>query len=310
MDIRQLRYFLTIADEGSFSRAAQRLNIAQPALSLHVRRMEDALGSKLLTRHSGGVTPTETGLHLAERARRLLSEFDQMREEIHQIGKEPGGTVRIGLPGTISSILSVPLIAHLHRHHPGIKLIVAEAMSGFVGEWLEEGRIDLGVLYEAANRRQLHLTPLLREELVILLPPSATAPAQVTLAALTEMPLILPSGSHGLRRMIEQHMQDRGLSADPVIEVDSYSCIKQLVRDGFGCSVLPVHAVAEESRNGHLQTLPFTDRPIWREASLARHRTRLSSRAALVVGQALQDVTTGLIANGIWLGASDNSCVD
>lgn len=134
MDIRQLRYFLTIADEGSFSRAAQRLNIAQPALSLHVRKMEEALGSKLLTRHSGGVTPTETGLHLAERARRLLSEFDQMREEIHQIGKEPGGTVRIGLPGTISSILSVPLIAHLHRHHPGIKLIIAEAMSGFVSE--------------------------------------------------------------------------------------------------------------------------------------------------------------------------------
>lgn len=163
------------------------------------------------------------------------------------------------------------------------------------------------MLYEAADRRQLHLTPLLREELVILLPPSATAPAKVTLDALTEMPLILPSGSHGLRRMIEQHLQDRGLTADPAIEVDSYSCIKQLVQDGFGCSILPVHAVAEESRNGLIQALPFTDRRIWREASLARHRTRISSRAASVAGQALQHVTAGLIADEIWLGASDNA---
>lgn len=304
MDIRQLRYFVAISDEGSFSRAAERLNIAQPALSLHVRKMEDALGTRLLLRHSNGVTPTEAGLHLIERARRLLSEFDQMRDEMHQIGKEPGGTVRIGLPGTISDILSVPLIAHLHERHPGIKLIVAEAMSGFVGEWLEEGRIDLGVLYGATNRKHIRLTPLLREELVILLPPHATPPTPVTLTALADMPVILPSASHGLRRMVERHLLDSGLSASPAIEVDSYNCIKRLVQDGFGCSILPVHAVAEESKRGLLQAFPFADQPIWRDVYLARHQTRNLSRAANIVNQSLQDVTAGLIAAGKWQGAS------
>ncbi|RJE82280.1 LysR family transcriptional regulator [Paracoccus onubensis] len=305
MDIRQLRYFVAITDEGSFSRAAERLHVAQPALSLHVRKMEEALGTRLLLRHSGGVTPTEAGLRLIERARRLLAEFDQMHEDMRQIGSEPGGTVRIGLPGTISDILSVPLIAHLHKRHPGIKLIVAEAMSGFVGEWLEEGRIDLGVLYGTGNRKHIRLTPLLREELVILLPPKVTPPAPVTLAALADMPLILPSSSHGLRRMIEQHLLDNGLAASPAIEVDSYNCIKRLVQDGFGCSILPVHAVAEASRSGLLQALPFSDQPIWRGAYLARHPTRILSQAASLTSQSLREVTAGLISDGIWLGASD-----
>ncbi|RNF34491.1 LysR family transcriptional regulator [Paracoccus methylarcula] len=305
MDIRQLRYFLAIVEEGSFSRAAERLHVAQPALSLHVRKMEEALGTPLLLRHSGGVSPTEAGTLLVERARPLLAGFDHMREELHQVGKEPGGTVRIGLPGTISGILSVPLIARLHQRHPRIKPVVAEAMSGFVGEWLEEGRIDLGVLYGTANNRQIRLDPLLREELVILLPPDAPCRAPATLEALIGMPLILPSASHGLRRMIQQRMQEAGLVFDPAIEVDSYACIKRLVQDGFGCSVLPIHAVAEEAGRGLLQVQPFADDRFWRVAYLASHATRPLSRAASAVSQCLQEVTTELIAQGIWLGASD-----
>lgn len=104
--------------------------------------------------------------------------------------------------------------------------------------------------------------------------------------------------------MVEQHLLDNGLSASPAIEVDSYNCIKRLVQDGFGCSILPVHAVAEESENGLLQAIPFADQPIWRDAYLARHRTRNLSRAASVVIQSLQDVTAGLISDGIWPGAT------
>lgn len=305
MDIRQLRYFLAIVEEGSFSRAAERLHVAQPALSLHVRKMEEALGTPLLLRHSSGVSPTEAGRLLVERARPLLAGFDHMREELHQVGKEPGGTVRIGLPGTISGILSVPLIARLHQRHPRIKPVIAEAMSGFVGEWLEEGRIDLGVLYGSTNNRQIRLAPLLREELVILLPPDAPRSAPATLEALIDMPLILPSASHGLRRMIEQRMQEAGLVFDPAIEVDSYASIKQLVQDGFGCSVLPIHAVAAEAGRGLLQVQPFADDRFWRTAYLASHATRPLSRAASAVSGCLQEVTTELIARGIWLGASD-----
>ncbi|SIS54770.1 LysR family transcriptional regulator [Paracoccus saliphilus] len=305
MDIRQLRYFLAIVEEGSFSRAAKRLNIAQPALSLHVRKMEETLGTPLLLRHSSGVSATEAGSLLVERARPLLAGFDHMHEELHQVGKQPGGTVRIGLPGTISGILSVPLIAHIHRRHPRIKLIIAEAMSGFVGEWLEEGRIDLGVLYGATNSRQVRLEPLLQEELVILLPTGITDSAPASLATLTSMPLILPSASHGLRRMIQQRMQEAGLTFDPAIEVDSYACIKRLVQDGFGCSVLPVHAVVEEVERGLLQARPFADDRLWRSAYLASHSTRLLSRAATAASLCLREVTAELIGQGNWLGASD-----
>lgn len=305
MDIRQLRYFLAIVEEGSFSRAAKRLNIAQPALSLHVRKMEEALGTPLLLRHSSGVSATEAGTLLVERARPLLTGFDHMQDELHQVGQQPGGTVRIGLPGTISGILSVPLIARIHSRHPRIKLIIAEAMSGFVSEWLEDGRIDLGVLYSISNSRQIRLEPLLQEELVILLPPGQSAPAPATMASLSSMRLILPSASHGLRRMIQQRMQEAGLTFDPAIEVDSYACIKRLVQDGFGCSVLPVHAVAEEVERGLLRAIPFAKDRLFRSAYLASHASRALSRAANAVNLCLREVAAELISDGVWLGAND-----
>lgn len=304
MDIRQLRYFLAIVEEGSFSRAAKRLNIAQPALSLHVRKMEETLGTPLLLRHASGVSPTEAGSLLVERARPLLTGFDHLHDELQQVGQQPGGTVRIGLPGTISGILSVPLIARIHTRHPRIKLIIAEAMSGFVGEWLEEGRIDLGVLYGISNSRQVHLEPLLQEELIILLPPAQAAPTPATMASLSSMRLILPSASHGLRRMIQQRMQEGGHAFDPAIEIDSYACIKRLVQDGFGCSVLPVHAVTEEAERGLLQAIPFAKDRLFRSAYLASHSTRALSRAAKAVSLCLREVTAELIGDGLWLGAN------
>ncbi|MFT7391214.1 MAG: LysR family nitrogen assimilation transcriptional regulator, partial [Paracoccaceae bacterium] len=143
MDIKQLRHFLAIVEEGSFSRAALRIGVAQPALSLRVRKMEEALGTPLLLRSAGGVTPTEAGELLARRARTLLADLDRTEEEIRSLGAEPSGKVRIGLPGTISGIVSVPLIALMRARHPRIRLNIAEAMSGFVAEWLRDGRIDL-----------------------------------------------------------------------------------------------------------------------------------------------------------------------
>jgi LysR family nitrogen assimilation transcriptional regulator len=105
MDLRQLRYFLAIVEEGSISNAAKRGNVAQPALSVHMRKLEAELGAQLLVRGPRGVTPTEAGDLLANRARTLLSDMERSKEEVRSLGQEPVGTVRLGLPGTISSIL-------------------------------------------------------------------------------------------------------------------------------------------------------------------------------------------------------------
>lgn len=301
MDIRQLRYFLAIVEEGSFSRAATRVNVAQPSLSIHIRKMEERLGTPLLLRGAHGVTPTEAGEVLAARARLMLADMAQTEEEIRSLGREPSGTVRVGLSGTISGILAVPLIARMHRDFPRIKPIITEAMSGFIKEWLAEGRIDLAVLYTELRETGLHSEPLLEEELVLLMPPGAAA--EKPLEWLAAHPLILPSGAHGLRAMLDHWLREWGIAAEPAMEVDSYGAIKDLVAGGYGGSVLPYHAVAPEEAEGRLRIARFTAPRLWRSAHLAHASARPLTRAASAVRETLRVVAAELVESGAWAGA-------
>jgi LysR family nitrogen assimilation transcriptional regulator len=303
LDLRQLRYFLAIVEEGSFSRAAGRLRVAQPALSLHVRRMEELLGTQLLLRGPQGVAATEPGQVLARRAMAMLADLGQTEEEIRSLGREPTGVVRLGLPGTIGAIVTVPLIKLCKDRCPGVKIIVAEAMSGFVRQWLVEGTVDLGILYNDPQGQGLAHRPLLEEELVLICPPGTGGADRPALDLLGSLPLILPSGAHGLRRMLDRVFRDRGMTVDPAFEVDSYASIKQLVEDGFGCSVLPQHAVTAEAGAGRLVLRRFEDAALWRSAHLV-HATRLPmTRACGAVHDMLGELVAGLIDGGCWAGA-------
>ncbi|SMO56003.1 LysR family transcriptional regulator, nitrogen assimilation regulatory protein [Thalassovita litoralis] len=303
MDTRKLRYFATIVEEGSFSRAATRLNVAQPALSLHVKTLEQQLGTPLLIREAHGVRPTEAGALLAQRACAVLAELERTEDEIRSFGKMPSGTVRIGLPGTISGILAVPLIARTRERYPRIKIIIAEAMSGFVRDWLTEGRVDLAVLYTELREAGIHSETLLKEELVLLLPPDSPDQPPRAIEGLGDVPLILPSGAHGLRKMVDGYMRDSGVRVDPVIEVDSYTNIKKLVAAGYGCSVLPFHTVAADAEVGTLAVQPFAGPKLWRSAYLAYSLAHPLSSAAGAVSALLKEVVGELIDTGIWAGA-------
>ncbi|PRY85071.1 LysR family transcriptional regulator [Donghicola tyrosinivorans] len=302
MDFRQLRYFQAIVEEGSFSRAASRLNIAQPALSLHVRRMEEDIGAPLLLRGPHGVTPTEAGEVLARRAAALLADLAQTREELRSLGHEPTGTVRLGLPGTISNLISVPVIAGSQAQFPKIKIIVAEAMSGYVREWLLDGRIELAVVYTELRDAGVRSEPLLHEDLVVFAPAGTDADldAQTLLA---KMPLILPTGSHGLRKMLDDRLRGMDIPVDPAIEVDSFANIKRLVRDGYGCSVLPLHAVQAEAAEGAVTLHPFGGAGLRRTVYLAYSTSRPLGRAAAAIGALLRELAVDMVQKGQWAGA-------
>lgn len=304
MDIRQLRYFLAIVEEGSFSRAALRVKVAQPALSLHVRNMEESLGTKLLSRGSKGVVPTQEGELLLGRARAILADLEQTEEDVRSFGKEPAGTVRLGLPGTISDILSVPLITRCRDRFPGIKIIVAEAMSGFVREWLMARSIELAVVYLDLNETGVRSEALLEEELVLLLPPNdEPRDSAVRMDFLKGKDLILPSGAHGLRIMLNKVFSQRKISVEPAIELDSYRNIKRLVEDGYGYSILPLHAVAEEQRSGKLSVQHFSDIALTRRAYMIHDVSRPTTQATEALCLVLKEVVSELIDNGKWCGA-------
>jgi LysR family nitrogen assimilation transcriptional regulator len=303
LDIRDLRYFVAIVEEGSFSRAALRLRVAQPALSLKVRKLEASLKTQLLLRGPHGVQPTDAGKLLLLRARAIVTDLSRAEAEIRSLGQKTSGTVRIGLPGTISGILSVPLIARTRKNYPEIKIIIVEAMSGFVREWLNEGRVDMAILYMEKSEPSIVSKPLLREELVVLISKDASLNFLNARDALLNMPLILPTNTHGLRNMVEHKLRMMNLFSDPTIEVDSYSNIKDLVASDYGCSILPYHAISGDVASGKLAYVGFEDAPIWRIAHLVHHSSRPMTSAYLAVLDNLISTVDDLIRNKVWEGA-------
>lgn len=308
MDLRQLRYFIAIVEQGSFSKASEILNVAQPSLSLHVRNMEAELGTALLFRTPQGVVPTEAGQILLRNARIILDQFAIARHEIQGHEAEPGGEVRLGLPGTISQIVSVPLIIEARTKYPRIKLRIAEAMSGFVLDWIREGRVDLAVLYTEVSDRTLTSSPILAEDLWLVGPttPTAGAPSAagpVPFAEVARLPLILPSPNHGLRELLDREASHHALALDTVIEVDSYANIKGLVEAGMGCSILPFSAIAREAQEGRLRAWQIEQPSLRRAVHLVRPADRPLTYAATIIEALCRATLINLAETGAWSGA-------
>lgn len=311
MDIRQLRYFVAIAEHGSFSRAAEFLHVAQPALSLHVRNMEAALGTPLLFRSPRGVVPTEAGVILLHHARTVLDQITVAEEEIRGHRNDPAGEVRLGLPGTIAEILAVPLITAVHARYPKIRLRIAEAMSGFVLEWMQEGRIDLAVLYAQAAEHGISTEALLEESLLFFGPPALAArnrlpPAgePIRFATVTQQPLILPAKGHGLRELLNRQALSAAKQLEPVIEVDSYNNIKSLVIEGLGFSVLPENAIASDAAQGRLLSWPIAAPAIRRTVHLAHSRDRFMTNAVTAVRDLARETLCAQVRDHRWTGTT------
>ncbi|OOY14499.1 hypothetical protein BMI85_20430 [Thioclava sp. DLFJ4-1] len=302
MDLRQLRYFLEIVEQGSISRAAERLRVAQPALSIHLRNLETDLDATLLLRGRFGVQPTEAGQLLVRHARFILNEVTKAEDEIRYLGKEPTGEVRVGFSGTISNILAVPLIEAARDRFPGIRLTISEAMSGFVAEWLGNGEVDLAILYSHASEGALEAEKLLDEELMAFAAPRRLKGDSLSIGELAKRPLILPSRAHGLRQMLDAAAMQAGQIIKPSVEVDSYTNIKALVMRGQGLSILPLHAIASEKRTGQVSVVRIAPE-LMRSAYLVHRANAPLSRTTQLVRDLLREVTVDLVQQGRWVGA-------
>ena len=165
MDIRQLRYFVAIAEEGSFSAAAKRVNVAQPSLSQHVMSLETDLNVKLFERTSRGVSLTEPGEILLSHATKIIESMGLAVSAVRKSGAEPIGDVTIGLPPTVSMVAAVPLAETVWLDLPKVRLRSIDAMSGFIQEWLEDQSIDIGFLYDVSSVKHMRYRRILSEEL-------------------------------------------------------------------------------------------------------------------------------------------------
>jgi len=306
MDIRQLRYFAKVVENGSFSKAARQLHVAQPALSQHVRSMEEELGVALLHRSAQGVCPTEAGERLAQHARRILAEFAEISDSVRGTTVAPRGEVRFGLPGTVSELLAAPLIEAARARYPQVRIRVVEAMSGYILDWLRRGELDLAMIYSKSDPRGLAFHHALSEEICLFSAASVEVDAAlsgrtaVSLPEAARLPLVVPGPGHGLRELIEEAAGAEHVAIEPAVEIDSYGQIKKLVARGLGYGILPRMAVDREAAAGVYRIWRLEKPAITRKVYLAYSTERMLPTAPRAIGQLAWDILRDLVRAGEW----------
>ena len=307
MDLRQLRYFTQIVESGSLSKASRQLFIAQPALSQQLGKLEGEVGKPLLNRSSRGVTPTDNGLALYHHARFMLRQLDQALSIARQESGAVQGMVSVGLPATTVSAIGLPLVQRIRERYPSILLNVVEGMSGHIGQMMRMGQLDLAVLFSRDAAPDMSADPLVEEELFVMLPKHSALVAKhrtsLTIAEAAALPLILPTGAHGLRRRISAEFEQRNLSAHIVAEIDSLSLLMCCVFDGMGATIKPMAAILLEGRRGrNWRFLSISDARISRRNYLYSIAPDRLSPAAAAVGKELKETACELVESGAWAG--------
>jgi LysR family nitrogen assimilation transcriptional regulator len=298
MDLKQLEYFVRVAELGSFTKAAALLGVAQPALSRQVRLLEVEMRQSLLLRNGRGATATEAGRILLEHGRGILHQIERAKEDLGNISRTPAGRVAVGLPPTVARVLSVALTREFRKRLPHASLTITEGLSVSMTEWLKAGRLDIALLYNPAVSADIELAPLFNDELHLIAtrnprggaraertgrPAGRSAGRSATTIALPEvakLPLVIPSRPNAIRMLVESAMAGIGCRPNIALEIDGVAAILALVGDGAGYAILPRHAVAVAS-----QPDAFDTRRIVRPVVTSRLEIATSSRRATTLTQ-------------------------
>lgn len=304
MDLQQLRTLKHVAELGSLSRAADRLRIAQPALSRQIRLLEEELGTPLFERHGRGMVITEAGREVLAHALRIMAEVEQIRSKADHAGATLTGRVVLGMPPTISEIITVPLVQAFNASHPQVELSFVSAFSGYLLDWQQRGELDLAVLYDPQTTRSLRTRPLLLESFFLIGPPDAGLDQgqPLSFAELATRPLVLPGPRHAMRAIFQRCAAEAGIQLRVRIEVDSLSAMKDLVRGGYGETLLPLAPIHQDIVEGRLTAAPLVDPVPTRRMALSFPGDRPASRAAQFAASEIVRIVADRVSRGVWSG--------
>jgi len=309
MDLRHLKNFVAIVDCGSLSKAAETVFVAQPALSQQLAALEGELKTQLLLRSSQGVVPTEAGKVLYRHARTLLRQIEQVKEEVTQPGAGELGSVAVGFPSTMIEVLALPLFERVRAQHPRIRLQIFEAMSGYLGELLGHGRLDLVIQFRDVETRGIELQPLLEEDLYVIgeAPDMHAATDVCELRALDGVPMVLGVSAQGLRMVMERSFAQGQLELNVVADVDSFRTALAIAGTGAACTVLPLSALMPLPPQERPAARRLIDPEIRRPVALAWSTSLPRTGAAVAVQGIVFELARDMVANGRWPGARLNA---
>jgi DNA-binding transcriptional LysR family regulator len=284
MDTRQLAAFCAVVERKSFSQAAERLGVTQPAVSLQVRSLEKRLGRKLLDRSGRRVEPTEAGLALYRGAQRMLQLEGQLVEELEAGAGELGGTLHVGASTGPGSTVVPILLCEFQRVNPGVAVSLSISDTQSVVDRVAERDLELGVVGAARRHRGVVFEPFFRDEVVLAVPPGHRfAGNAVELEQLREEPLIVMQEGAGVRQVIEDELRSAGTRLRDLelrLELGLQESVKAAVIAGYGVTFISRAAIDADLAAGTLATARVKGLDPAREISLVRSAGRSPTRAA------------------------------
>jgi LysR family transcriptional regulator, nitrogen assimilation regulatory protein len=309
IEIRSMRSFVAVASAGSISRAAEQLHIAQPALSLQIKNIEEHLGVQLFERTSKGVTPTSAGQRFLLHVIDILKRVDVAYEDVREAVNEPTGRVALGLSHSMGMILTVSLVSEILRRWPKIRFQVLEMSTGDIPEDLVNGRIDMGLTFSVEEAAGLRYTHLVDEELVLVTSTSqrrsalgrdTTKRRQIRFEELMHFPMILPTAANSLRSCIDEFLIRHRLTLPIVAEVNNIPRLIELAARGVGSAIVSYASVAAEHASGRIEVLRISNERLFRPVYLCRSVTAPLSIAAALVQELIVNTAAEIIRSGEW----------
>jgi LysR family nitrogen assimilation transcriptional regulator len=298
MELRSIQYFVQVADEGCITRTADKIGIAQPALTRHIKQLEAELGTQLLTRLPRGVRLTSSGRDFLDHARTIMLEVSRATKHVRGSTQALNGKVVMGTSPTLAPLLLPGCVARARQQCPAVTLKVVEGFSPQLLDALLTGRLDLAVMTNPPRTTALALTPLCSEPMVVLSPPRARGTRQAfSLAELFGTPFIL---TVGIRTLVEQQLAGFGGGLRVEAVVDSVESIRRLLISGVGMTIMPVSAFHDEIRAGQLVAYPIEDANLHRILILARPVAEVGSAAVDEIEQIVRGEMAGLLQSGIF----------
>ncbi len=298
MDIAQLKTLMSVAELGSLNKAADKLHIAQPALSRQIRLMEEELQAQLFIRHGRGMVLTPIGHRVLRRARTIVAEMDLIYSDVSSFRHHLEGKVVLGMPPTIGEMITVPLTRLLQDIQPLMSFRYTAGFCGHLLDWLQRGDLDMAILYDPRPLKSVTRRPFVDEQLFAVgnADKKYRLDRPLRLEDLRGEPLVLPSSRHSLRALIDMS----GVDLEVKFEVEALVTIKDVVMSGLGTTFLPMSYIKNDLAAGRLTAAPVVEPRLIRTLYIAFSTDRIASSEAQICERALLQLVERMIAGDEW----------
>lgn len=286
MALDTLRAFVTVVEQKNFSRAAELLHMSQPGVSLQIQSLENEFGATLLHRTSKAVTPTKAGELLYERAKEILSLYEEAKQEIQFLQNTISGNLQIGASYTIGEYVLPKILARFSRRYPEVEISVKIANTDEIVRSVRTGELEIGLVEGDVSFKDLSIEPFMRDELVIVSSPVHPL-GELTVAAeqLQDQAWILRESGSGTRRYSDLFIEEQGLRMRRHFVFSSSQGVKEAVSNGLGIALLSQWIVRKELQSGELREIRLKDKRFHRHFSIIMPQATVQKRATAVFAQ-------------------------